>query len=416
MEGFFGPKNFWLLVVIVMTIILAEFLYLKYVRKEEGFRFKNSVANFSISVFDRFFALMVTPIAYLMYHYVHENYAIWDIKENIWSVIVVFFAIDFLWYWYHRAGHRINILWGAHIVHHQSEDYNLTAALTITPFQAILGHLFRIILPIIGFPPEVVITQYLIAGGYQFFLHTTAVKSLGPLEWIFVTPSHHRVHHGVNEKYIDKNYGGTLIIWDRLFGTYEKEDEPVKYGITSSLKNRQFFWGLFHYWYDLGQRSKQLDTFSDKVKLFLKGPDWQPEGKILHQVPELYTEYDGYDYKENDLSYGLRWYVGIQIGLGFLTVSVASYYWDLFSPVQLGIITAYVLLSLFSVGRLMEKKKLAFHLELAKSILFVAASIWIFHNFEWFIPIVIGITLVSAVCALWFYKFRDEVVEIKRAK
>ena len=153
-----------------------------------------------------------------------------------WVWVVVFFADDLAYYWFHRAHHEVRILWASHVVHHSSQHYNLSTALrqTWTPFGSLL---FWAPLALVGIPPWAIFLMQSVSLLYQFFLHTERVERLpGPVEWVMNTPSHHRVHHGMNSAYLDRNYGGILIIWDRLFRTFEPEGERVVYGLTTQLR------------------------------------------------------------------------------------------------------------------------------------------------------------------------------------
>ncbi len=161
------------------------------------------------------------------------GWRLFDIEMNWLSFIALMVAQDFFYYWFHRASHRIRWMWAAHVVHHSSERMNFSTAFRQSLMYPLAGMwVFWLPLVIIGFDPAWVVFVVLLNLGLQFFVHTQAVGRLGPLEWIFNTPSHHRVHHGRNPQYIDKNYAGILIVWDRLFGTYEPERETVEYGIT----------------------------------------------------------------------------------------------------------------------------------------------------------------------------------------
>ena len=136
-------------------------------------------------------------------------------------------------------------------------------------------------MPILGFTPLVVLKTHIVIGLYQFLLHTTLIPKLGIIEKIFVTPSHHRVHHGSNEEYLDKNYGGVLIIWDRLFGTFQEEHAEVKYGITKDINSRDFIVSVFHYYQNLWYMMKQIPSLKEKLLLLIKGPEWQPASPLI---------------------------------------------------------------------------------------------------------------------------------------
>ena len=152
--------------------------------------------------------------------------------DAVWGWVLLFFLEDLCYYVFHRVSHRSRLFWASHVVHHSSERFNLTTAVRQTWTGGLTGWVFWVPLALLGFHPLAILTQQAVNLIYQFWIHTPYVRSLGPLEWVLNTPSHHRVHHGRNPRYIDRNYAGTLIVWDRLFGTFEPEGEPVEYGIT----------------------------------------------------------------------------------------------------------------------------------------------------------------------------------------
>jgi sterol desaturase/sphingolipid hydroxylase (fatty acid hydroxylase superfamily) len=174
----------------------------------------------------------MVPFFYF-FDYIHRHFAIFDLNPGAWTWVILFLATDLVWYWYHRLAHEINIFWAAHIVHHQSEDYNYTVSARITVFQASLRCLFWAVLPLLGFSATMIAVLLLVHGCYPFFIHTQTIGKLGWFEYLFVTPSHHRVHHASNPQYLDKNYGDVLIIWDKLFGTFAVEQEKPVYGLTN---------------------------------------------------------------------------------------------------------------------------------------------------------------------------------------
>ncbi|MDO6685767.1 MULTISPECIES: sterol desaturase family protein [unclassified Agarivorans] len=174
---------------------------------------------------------------------------LFEIDMNVFSFVALILAQDFCYYWFHRASHRVRWMWAAHVVHHSSENMNFSTAFRQSLMYPLAGMwLFWLPLVIIGFDPKWVIFVVLLNLGLQFFVHTQAIKSLGPLEWLFNTPSHHRVHHGRNPQYIDKNYAGVFIIWDKLFGSFEKEQQTVEYGITQPIDSFNPFVVTFKEW------------------------------------------------------------------------------------------------------------------------------------------------------------------------
>ncbi|WP_372872278.1 sterol desaturase family protein [Shewanella sp.] len=180
------------------------------------------------------------------------GWRLFDIEMNLKSFLLLLLAQDFCYYWFHRASHRCRWMWAAHVAHHSSENMNFSTAFRQSLMYPLAGMwLFWIPLVIIGFDPAWVVFSVLASLGFQFFVHTQLVDKLGPLEWLFNTPSHHRVHHGSNPQYIDKNYAGVLIIWDRLFGTFVKEEETVRYGITKPVNSFNPLVVTFSEWRDM---------------------------------------------------------------------------------------------------------------------------------------------------------------------
>ena len=193
-----------------------------------------------------------------------------------WVWVVVFFADDLAYYWFHRAHHEVRILWASHVVHHSSQHYNLSTALrqTWTPFGSLV---FWAPLALVGIPPWAIFLMQSVSLLYQFFLHTERVERLpGPVEWVMNTPSHHRVHHGVNSAYLDRNYGGILIIWDRLFRTFEPERERVVYGLTTQLRTFNPLVVATHEYVSIWRDVRAAGSWHDRAGFLLRGPGWRP--------------------------------------------------------------------------------------------------------------------------------------------
>ena len=189
-----------------ITLIAIEYFY----SRKKGlpyFNLYSTVANISIGIAERLADILLAGSFYFVYDYLQKHYGLFHIKPGIALWILLFLATDLIWYWYHRLAHEINLFWAAHIVHHQSEDYNFSVSARITVFQALIRVGFWSILPLIGFPASMITSLLIIHGLYPFFINTQTIGKLGILEYILVTPSHHRVHHASNEKYLDKNYG-----------------------------------------------------------------------------------------------------------------------------------------------------------------------------------------------------------------
>ncbi|ABV88424.1 sterol desaturase family protein [Shewanella pealeana] len=215
------------------------------------YRLPEVLCNFGLAAMHQLTDI-VTGLLIAKLYLMFFGWRLFDIEMNAATFIVLMVAQDFCYYWFHRASHRIRWMWAAHVAHHSSENMNFSTAFRQSLMYPMAGMwIFWLPLVIVGFDPNWVVFVVLLNLGLQFFVHTQAVKSLGILEWVINTPSHHRVHHGRNPQYIDKNYAGILIIWDRMFGTYEKEVETVEYGITKPINSFNPLVVTFSEWRDM---------------------------------------------------------------------------------------------------------------------------------------------------------------------
>jgi len=278
-------------------LFVVEAIILR-LKGKQGPRLNDSINSSSHGVLSLLHTLLWRSVELLIYCWIYENYNIlklpWD-SAITWGV--AFICVDFCYYWFHRWSHECNIIWASHQVHHSSEDYNLSTALRQSVWQKYYS--MFVYFPLALFlPPQAMYTHQQFNLLYQFWIHTELVGNLGPLEYILNTASHHRVHHGRNPYCIDKNYAGVLIIWDRMFNTFAKEDEKVIYGLV----HPNTFWDpirgqLFHYLYVLGLVRK-YDRLSDKISAVVKGPGWQPgtpwtgNPEDLPEVKEPVKKYD----------------------------------------------------------------------------------------------------------------------------
>jgi sterol desaturase/sphingolipid hydroxylase (fatty acid hydroxylase superfamily) len=198
-----------------------------------------------------------------------------------WSWLILLFAEDCCYYWFHRTHHEVRLLWASHVPHHSSEYFNLSTALRQPILTPITGPLFWTPLALIGFPPVMILTAQAWSLLYQFWLHTEAIKTLGPIEWIMNTPSHHRVHHGKNVEYLDRNHAGIFIIWDRLFGTFEPERAHVRYGLTKDIHTFNLFKVGFHEIAAIGRDVRRAPSLRAKLGYTFAPPGWSHDGSSL---------------------------------------------------------------------------------------------------------------------------------------
>jgi alkylglycerol monooxygenase len=190
-----------------------------------------------------------------------------------WSWVVLFFVDDLAYYWFHRVSHESRLFWNFHVVHHSSEHYNLSVAVRQSWFSGVLHWVFYALVMLAGFAPWMFVVMHGFNLIYQFWIHTKLINRLGPLEWILNTPSHHRVHHGVNEPYLDKNYGGVLIIWDRIFRSFVDETEEPRYGIIKPIKSFNPIWINTHGWVEMWRAMRMRRTIGAKLRCIFGSPD-----------------------------------------------------------------------------------------------------------------------------------------------
>lgn len=263
---------------IFFLLILIE-LIIGLLRKNNTYRLNDAINSISLGVLSQISGVFMQLLRIGIYAWVVEHIALFQLPAN--SILVWISGLllyDLCYYWLHRMGHEVNVLWAAHVVHHQSEDYNLTTALRQTSSGVMLGWLFYIPMALLGYPVEVFTAIALIDLLYQFWVHTQQIGKLGWFDRVFVSPSNHRVHHGVNDVYLDKNYGGILILWDRLFGTFmeELDQEPVVYGTRSPLRSWNPLWANAETYKTLWLDAWRTRKFSDKLRIWLARPGWRP--------------------------------------------------------------------------------------------------------------------------------------------
>ncbi len=248
-------------------------------QKRKVFTLADSINSLSLGTLSQIVGLYSKLLSIGIYAWVVQRVALWHLPaHSVLTWVSALVLYDFCYYWLHRMGHEVNVLWAAHVVHHQSERYNLTTALRQTGSGVLLGWLFYLPLAVLGYPVEVFAVVAVIDLLYQFWVHTETVPKLGWFDRVFCSPSNHRAHHAVNDRYIDKNYGGILIVWDRMFGTFVEEDDIDKpvYGTRSPLRSWNPIWANFEVYSGLFQDAWHARNWLDKLKVFLKPPGWRP--------------------------------------------------------------------------------------------------------------------------------------------
>ena len=247
---------------------------LGYEKRDTAVSLSMGIANVGISAGAKLLSIPLFVIAYE-----HRVLDVMRLGAIAW--VILFVAEDCCYYWFHRLHHEVRVLWAAHVVHHSSERYNLSTALRqplLTPFT---GPIFWVPLALVGFPPYLILTAQAVSLIYQFWLHTETVDKLGLLEEVLNTPSHHRVHHGSNVAYLDKNHAGVLIIWDRLFGTFAREEDKVVYGLTTNLHTFQPLRVGFHEVAAIARDVARAPTIRAKLGYVFAAPGWSHDGSSM---------------------------------------------------------------------------------------------------------------------------------------
>ncbi|MEM1112083.1 MAG: sterol desaturase family protein [Pseudomonadota bacterium] len=306
-----------LVVYAVPFFILAIFLELAWGhrRRRNTFRLNDSVGSLFMGVMSQARRFLTLGVGAYVYYLItaHFSLELMD-ASHWWTWVLAMVLYDFCYYWLHRFGHEYTILWAAHVAHHQSEDYNLTTALRQTSTGFLLGWIFYIPMFLLGIPAEVVVTVGSLNLIYQFWVHTEHVGKLGWYEWIFVTPSNHRVHHAQNDVYLDRNYGGLFIFWDRLFGTFQEELEtdPPIFGIRGPLKSFNPITANTHIYLGMIQDSWRTANWSDKLRVWFSRTGWRPADVAL-AWPREKTNLDDFHKFDPAVPRLVGWYALFQL-------------------------------------------------------------------------------------------------------
>jgi len=277
----------------LITVITEGLIIVKY--NPKTYSLKDAIASITTGLIGNIFIGLITKIIVVfVFTYVWQHYRIATIPFAWWSWLLIFFFEDFAYYLNHRIAHRSRLFWASHIVHHSSQKYNLSTALRQTWTGGFYTYIFWIWIAFLGFHPLMILTQMSISLIYQYWIHTELINKMPRwFEAVFNTPSHHRVHHGNNPLYLDKNYAGILIIWDKLFGTFQPElkEEKVIYGLTTNINTFNPIKIAFDEWIILFKDSFYSKTsLYNKLKYFVKPPGWKPDGTGI-QSEDLLKEW-----------------------------------------------------------------------------------------------------------------------------
>jgi sterol desaturase/sphingolipid hydroxylase (fatty acid hydroxylase superfamily) len=398
------PVNYVVLAIPVFILLILLELLITRIQEKDFYRLSDSINDLSCGILQQVLEAFLKTVLFAGYIFIYERYRLLSVPGTVAAWALCFVGVDFLYYWFHRMSHEVNAFWAAHVVHHQSEEYNLAVALRQGAFQSSFSWVFYLPLALIGFPPLMFLTVSSIDTLYQFWIHTRAIGRLGPLEWVLNTPSNHRVHHGRNPKYIDRNHGGILIVWDRLFGTYQAEEEEPAYGITTPLKSWNPVWANLHYWVELAEKARRTPRVADKVRLFLKPPGWHaPELGGFAPPPEVDPAHVKY---ETAAPGGLAGYVFVQFLVVLAGATALLFRQDVLAVGPRAAGAAAIVMTLVALGALLERKPWAFSLEALRVSLMVIAVI--VAGKATALPLALAAPFVAASLALlaWLMRYR----------
>lgn len=391
-----SPSNFniySLLTPIALVLVALEMLFC-WVARKNYITFQESIANFGTAIGNQTTNVLVAVAVYIIYGYLWEHFRLTTIEITWWTWILLLLGVDFIFYWVHRWGHQVNIMWAAHSPHHSAEEMNLMVGLRASITQRLMSFFFFWPLTLIGFHPTDI---YIMTGVHLFlgFWHHTEVlpKFWRWIEYIFNTPSHHRVHHGVNFKYLDKNFAEFLIVWDRIFGTFQEEEEKVVYGMYHGPQTWNPVIINFHYYITLWNYAVAAPYFWDKIRIWFMPLTWVPRGLPPKEPIKEITIQNQVRYQSN-MFRGAKPYLILQLVLSLvimLYIINANSSWSL---MERWVGAALLWHSMFNWSGILESKSWAFSSELVR-LLFTGVFFILFNEWQFeLVPMAVVSTIV----------------------
>ena len=402
-------------VVPVFTLmILCEFIY-GYLKKKNNYRLNDTVTSIGLGLMSRYPALLGLGVQGLVYAFISNQFNLGLLASYdpyVW--VIAFIMYDLSYYWLHRSHHQIKVLWASHVVHHHGEEYNLSTALRQTGTDFLFKWIFYTPMLLLGIPVEIFVTVAALNLIYQFWVHTEHIKRLGILDYIFVTPSNHRIHHAQNKEYIDANYGGVFILWDRMFGTFIDEREDLKpiYGTSKPLNSWNPLWANLEVWSEMIKDTWRTKRWRDKVALWFSTPKWRP-ADVSEEYPikkNDLSQFKKFDTKTSLFAkiFGFTHLVFVSIytqGVLFNSATIA--YVDLMF-ISLNIVTLMVFASF-----MYENRTFVYYSELIRSLIVLALISIGYFNFM--SEMILGYTLFSALASAVIV-LRDRVLSPSEAR
>ncbi len=349
---------FFLLIGIELVVARA--------RRRDVYRFTDSYADLGCGVAQRMVLLFFEAALLGLYAWVYAHGRLWSFAEgSVWPWLIALVGVDLGYYWWHRLSHEVNFMWAVHVVHHQSEDYNLAVALRQAVLSPVTVMPFYLPLAVLGVPLPVFFLMNALSTLYQFWIHTELVGRMGALEYVINTPSLHRVHHGVNPEYLDRNYAATFILWDQLFGTLRREEASPVYGISHPLRSFDPVWAQAQPLVDLFRTVRRAPSIGEAIRFLLASPAWHPDWlgprmPLRGVDPEAAAKFDVPAPPQR------KKYVFVQLTVVVAVAFTLLSFGKQLSTGALAVAAGWVLVSLVAGAALLEGRRWAVQLEIAR--------------------------------------------------
>lgn len=387
-------------------LLIAVEAFALWSRRDLRYRFHDAVNSLSCGIGQQVLGLFFYAVQVAGYAFAYDHLRLQTVSpRSIPAWVVLLFAVDLGYYAYHRASHRVNFFWATHAVHHQSEEYNLSTALRQSWFTSLTSWIFYVPIAIAGYPPLMFVAMLTLNTLYQFWIHTRIVGKIGFLEAFLNTPSHHRVHHGVDPIYIDKNYAGIFIVWDRLFGTFGAEIREPVYGTVKPLASWNPLWANLEPFARLVAASRQTRRWRDKLLIWFMPPERFPDdlgGTVT--IPEVSR--DAQRKYDTHAAAGLDGYVAVSFVIVAVATTLLLWFAGTLPLLLEAALTGAIVLALMVWGALFEGKVWAVPLEWARLALGVALVGWLAHGSTRLTPVVVAASVSSVALAIWVARYR----------
>ena len=356
-------------VPVFFLMIGIEFIF-GVIKGTNNYRLNDSIAAISLGLISRLPPLLNLGIQGVVWTYVATNLNMSLMPKDSWVTwVIAFLFYDLCYYWMHRMSHEVKVLWASHVVHHQGEEFNLSTALRQTSSGWLWKWVFYIPMFMVGIPGEVFFTVAAINLLYQFWVHTEHIKTLGPLELIFITPSNHRIHHAQNPEYIDANYGGVFIIWDRIFGTYIPERGDLKpiYGTVKPLRSWNPIWSNLEIYHQMIRDTIHTKTLKNKIKVWFSSTRWRPED-VYEKFPHVTNDLEDFEKYDPDANRTTKFFTSVQFIINSSISTIIIFTIADQSYLQSCMLAIMLVASTTLVTSIIENKKWGYQSELARSI------------------------------------------------